>query len=104
MTPNNVDLPTLTSRWIEFTNRIEDGAKQLQDHAYALGYVRSRLDAKPMHDELVEALRNGIQRLEGVLCDPNGEAVISGSDGDRAEVNDILGGLRAVLAKLPEGR
>lgn len=92
MTPNNADLPTLTNRWIEFTNRIEDGAKQLQDHAYALGYERARLDAKPLHDELVASLR-------AVIAYP-----LTGREIDIAGARDARANAAAALAKLPGAR
>lgn len=49
-----------------------------------------------------EQLAGLVESLRSVLCDPEGEVVIAGSDGDRKVVADALANADAILASLPE--
>lgn len=42
---------------------------------------------------------NPLERLESVLCDPEGRCCIAGSDDDRAIVDEALDSLRAAIAQ-----
>ena len=54
-----------------------------------------------MHSEVKDVL----EMLESVLCDPTGASCIKGSDGDRATVDAALNQLRAAIAlPVPQAR